>query len=254
LPQQALCYILADVHLQPDPQHPVNQLFHQFLTRLAPQADEIYILGDLFESWVGDDIELNRYQTEINLLKQLSEQGTQIYISYGNRDFLMRKDFEQATGALLIRQDITIRTIQDTPLLLLHGDTLCTDDLGYQKMRHWLHKPWIQWGFLQLPKHTRLKIAQSMRKRSGMATASKSNQIMDVNQQAVEILFNQYPSIEHMIHGHTHRPAEHRTAKAHATDLFDKKTRWVVGDWQPELAQLIEIKNGQPKLIRFDKD
>ncbi|WP_044410871.1 UDP-2,3-diacylglucosamine diphosphatase [Thiomicrospira microaerophila] len=246
MPQQALCYILADVHLQPDPQHPVNQLFHQFLTRLAPQADEIYILGDLFESWVGDDIELSRYQTEINLLKQVSDQGTHLHIAYGNRDFLMRGLFERATGADVIRQDIIIETIQGTPFLLLHGDTLCTDDVSYQKMRRWLHKPWIQWLFLHLPQKTRLKIADSMRKNSGQATASKSQQAMDVNLQTVKTILAEHKFIEHMIHGHTHRP--HR----HATHLKSgDKTRWVVGDWHPQSAKFIQIKNGQPEFIQY---
>jgi len=246
LSQANLSYVLADVHLQPDSQHPINQLFHQFLTNLAPQAQEIYILGDLFESWVGDDIGLKIYANEINALKSLADQGTKIYITYGNRDFLMREAFEEASGAILIKQDIIDRQIQTTNFLLLHGDTLCTDDQSYQKMRRWFHRVWVQWLFLKLPKKTRLNIANAMRQKSKQQTANKHTTIMDVNPQAVESLYQQHPTIAHIIHGHTHRPAQHTTKLS-----FKNKTRWVLGDWQPKHATLIKIENGQPTLFSF---
>ena len=233
---KAVCYILADVHLQPDPHHPINVLFLNFLKHQAKRAHHVYILGDLFEAWVGDDIGLSTYTEAINALHNLSQQGTKLSIAYGNRDFLMRSAFAKATGARLITQDVIVETIQSIPFILLHGDTLCTDDAHYQKMRRWFHKRWIQGIFLALPKRKRLNIAHKMRQQSGKATATKSAMIMDVNPKAVDTLFQKYPSSQHMIHGHTHRPACHT--------MPDDKTRWVLGDWHPNSAKIIKIENG----------
>jgi UDP-2,3-diacylglucosamine hydrolase len=241
LPSNTLCYILADVHLQPDSHHPINQLFLHFLKHHAPHANQIFILGDLFESWVGDDIGLTIYQHEISALQALSQKDIAITILYGNRDFLMGKAFAKASGARLIKNDVLLETIQGNPFILLHGDTLCTDDQPYQKMRRWFHKPWVQWLFLALPKRKRLDIANKMRQQSGKATATKSATIMDVNLQAVDTLFLQYPSCQQMIHGHTHRPAQHLTPNG--------KTRWVLGDWHPQAAKLIKIENGLTEMM-----
>lgn len=236
-------YLLADVHLQPDTQHPINQAFLSFINQQAPQADSIYILGDLFETWVGDDLGIPLYQTEIKALKSLTDSGTKLYIGYGNRDFLMREAFWHATGAEFIKDEY-IAQIQGLECLLLHGDSLCTDDKNYQRMRHWFRKPWVQWLFLHLPKKTRLKIAQKLRQQSGKYGQYKQANIMDVSNQAVENLYAQHPNIKHMIHGHTHRPAHHHL-KINGLD----KQRWVLGDWRPE-TQIIKISNQQISLIK----
>ena len=244
LADASICYLLADVHLQPDSRHPINQHFLQFLAKDAPKAQQLYILGDLFETWVGDDIGLTSYAEEIQALRSLSDQGTALYIGYGNRDFLMREKFYQACGAQALA-DIAPTQIQGQSYLLLHGDSLCTDDQAYQNMRRWFHKPWVQWLFLHLPKSTRLKIAQKLRQASGQQSQTKNQQIMDVAPQAVNALFDAFPHINHMIHGHTHRPAHHQFTLHQQT-----KHRWVLGDWRPE-ARILKIENGQPGLVDF---
>ncbi|WP_038125911.1 UDP-2,3-diacylglucosamine diphosphatase [Thiomicrospira pelophila] len=241
----SLSYVLADVHLQPEHHHPINQAFLNFIRQQAPQANSVYILGDLFETWMGDDLSLPLYQTEISALKTLTDSGTKLYIGYGNRDFLMRQAFWQATGAEFI-EDETLTRIEDVDCLLLHGDSLCTDDKGYQRMRHWFRKPWIQWLFLHLPKKTRLKIAQKLRQQSGNQAQNKPANIMDVSSQAVTDLYARHPKIEHVIHGHTHRPAHH------CLKIGDiEKQRWVLGDWRPE-AQIIKISNQQISLVKLN--
>ncbi|WFE68427.1 UDP-2,3-diacylglucosamine diphosphatase [Thiomicrospira sp. R3] len=239
------CYILADVHLQPDTQHPINQAFRSFLTLWASQADAIYLLGDLFEAWVGDDLGLETYAQDIGAIKALSQQGVQVFIGTGNRDFLLKKAFYRATQSQAL-DDISIQTIQGTDFILLHGDQLCTDDLQYQKMRRWFHNPLIQWLFLKLPKTQRNKIGQQLRAKSATYSQQKPQQIMDVSNQAVETLLNKHPNIEHLVHGHTHRPAIH-----HLEINEQTKTRWVLGDWRPE-ARILKIENGQPGLVPFN--
>lgn len=242
--QPSHSYLLADVHLQPDIHHPINQAFIKFINQQAQQADSVYILGDLFETWVGDDLSIPIYQLEINALKALTKAGTKLYIGYGNRDFLMRQAFWQATGAEFI-EDECVTQIQGVDCLLLHGDSLCTDDKDYQRMRKWFRKSWVQWLFLHLPKKTRLKIAQKLRQKSGKHAQYKQADIMDVSIQAVETLYARHPQIEHVIHGHTHRPAHH-----HFMLNGVEKQRWVLGDWRPE-TEIIKIANQKINSIKF---
>ena len=228
----------------PDSQHPINRHFHNFIDHQACLADEIYILGDLFETWVGDDIGLTQYQTEIQRLKKLVQQGTRLYIGFGNRDFLMQHPFWLQTGARKL-EDIECLTIQNIKILALHGDLLCTQDVHYQKMRRWFHKPWVQWLFLHFPKKWRLKIADKLRQQSTQSSQQKTDKLMGVSDQAVEALFEDYPQCHLMVHGHTHRPARH--------DLqIDGRqvTRWVLGDWRPN-AKIIKIENGDLELIEY---
>ncbi len=228
--------ITADIHLLPDDKHPINQNFYHFLQSKASKAKVLYLIGDTFEIWIGDDICIPEYQTVIQLFKKLTDNGLKIYLMYGNRDFLMGKKFWQATGIIKLEQPCQLE-LEGTKVILLHGDQLCTDDKHYQMMRKWFRNPIIQWLFLQLPKNKRIQIGQKMRKQSKQASANKTNQIMDVNQKAVEQVYQQYPESEHLIHGHTHQPALHKF------DLNGKqKKRWVVGDWRPK-AEYIEIKN-----------
>lgn len=230
------------MHLLPDSQHPINKRFQSFIHHQACQANELYILGDLFETWVGDDIGIAQYQTEINLIKQLTQQGVRVYIGFGNRDFLMGNAFWQATGASKL-DDIEIINIQGQSLLILHGDLLCSDDIHYQKMRRWFQKPWLQWLFLKLPKKTRLNIARKLREQSSRQSYQKPSSIMDVSDHAVMDLFQRFPQTSTMIHGHTHRPNQHQI-----TVNGQPKTRWVLGDWRPD-AKVIKIENGQIEFI-----
>lgn len=239
---------IADIHLQPDPSHPINQAFQQFLQNEAPQADALYILGDLFEMWVGDDIGLEQYANIIQQFKQLTEQGLPIYLQYGNRDFLMRNAFWQATGIQPLN-DIECITLYNRSYLILHGDTLCTDDKSYQKMRRFFRNKFIAWLFLKLSQTRRLRIGQKMRHNSKTHSQNKPPSIMDVNQQAVYQLFKAYPTVQHMIHGHTHRPYHHRL-QTECTTLH----RWVLSDWQaPSLpvSSILKITDEGPELIKY---
>jgi UDP-2,3-diacylglucosamine hydrolase len=228
--------ITADVHLVPDidnKNHPINQNFYHFLTATASQAKELYIIGDLFEIWVGDDINIAEYQTVINLLKQLTDKGLKIYLMYGNRDFLMGKKFWKATGIVKLNEPTIIKK-NGISIILVHGDHLCTDDKPYQKMRRLFRNKMIQWFFFKLPKTKRIAIGEKMRQQSQQKSSKKPNNIMDVNQQAVIKLFNQHPSCNHLIHGHTHQPAKYEF-------ILDNKSkhRWVLGDWRPEAKYIV---------------
>ncbi len=242
--------IIADVHLQPDPTHPINQVFEQFLLTEAPQAEALYILGDLFEMWVGDDIGLTQYHPIIQRFKHLTNQGLPIYLQYGNRDFLMRQAFWQATGIQHL-PDMTKHSLYQKDYLFLHGDTLCTDDKAYQRMRKLLRNTIVSWAFLQLSQTHRLAIGQRMRQSSKKQSETKPKEIMDVNSQAVYTLFQAFPTVQHMIHGHTHRP-QHHTIETEYNTLH----RWVVGDWNPpstthSTTQYLKITPSGPELMTY---
>ncbi len=239
--------IVSDVHLMPQIEHPINQAFQHFLTHEAPKAEALYILGDLFELWLGDDIGLTQYAKFIQIFKQLTQQGLPIYLLYGNRDFLMQNKFWQATGIHPLN-DIQVITLYHTPYLILHGDTLCTHDHGYQIMRRLLRNKLITKLFLSLPKQKRLSIGQSMRQKSKQSSQNKPLNLMDVNPQTVLSLFKKYPTLQHMIHGHTHRPQHHILKIPHRT-----LHRWVLSDWKntPPYAQIIKISSLGPKLINY---
>lgn len=226
--------ITADVHLLPNPQHPINQHFTQFLTTQLTDCSALFIIGDLFESWVGDDINLAQYQGVIQQFKNLTDQGLPIYLLYGNRDFLMGKRFWQATGIHKL-SDVVELNANNNQIILAHGDQLCTDDKAYQRMRGWFRNPIIQWLFLKLSKTKRIQIGQKMRQKSSNEGANKTPEMMNVKQQAVEKLFKQHSQANHLIHGHTHQPQH--------TEFIQNgklKHRWVLGDWRPE-AEYIEI-------------
>jgi len=235
---------IADVHLHPDDQHPINQRFYEFLDNEAPKADALYILGDLFEMWVGDDIGLELYQTVITKFKKLTQAGLPIYLQFGNRDFLMRKAFWKATGIQPLLEPCPL-TIHNQTLLLLHGDSLCTDDHDYQKARKLLRNPVVTWLFLKLPKSRRLKIGNGMREKSKQYNQNKAENIMDVNRSAVVELLEKHPQVSHLIHGHTHRPAEH-TLEVQG----QSKHRWVLGDWRPE-TQIITVSETGVHLVNY---
>lgn len=237
--------VIADIHLQPNhPTHPINQHFLKFLTGVAPKAEALYILGDLFEVWLGDDIGLIQYQTELTALKRLVDSGTQVYVQYGNRDFLMRKNFSKQTGIQLLPDEYPAE-IGQHKLLMVHGDQLCTLDAQYQKMRKLFRNPIIQWLFLHLPKAKRMAIGQKMRQGSQQSTQAKNHAIMDVEQASIEQLFTHYPDYNTLIHGHTHRPNLHDFAMQER----DYK-RYVLSDWRPQ-ATYLQITDSTLEIIAF---
>lgn len=245
---QPYTLMVADIHLQPDPQDPINQTFIQFLNTQARHANALYILGDLFEMWVGDDIGLTQYQTEIAALKHLSDSGVALYALYGNRDFLMRDAFWQATGITPI-DDVSLVKIYGLSVLLSHGDVLCREDKGYQRLRWLLRCSWIQTIFLNLSKKRRIAIGERLRQGSQTASQQKPMRYMDVSDSAVTALFQKHPECNHLIHGHTHQPAHHQLKLGHQT-----KHRWVVGDWRPQ-AQILKLQRDHTlTLIPFPAD
>lgn len=243
----AFSLFISDIHLQPDPNHPINQAFRQFLAQEAIQAEHLYILGDLFEMWVGDDVGLPTYATEIQAIRQLVDKGVPVSILFGNRDFLMRKAFWTATGANYLKQPACIQ-VANQKIIVLHGDSLCTDDKQYQRMRLLLRNPIVTWLFLKLPAKRRIAIGEKMRANSQKYNLNKAENIMDVAEEAVKKLFARHPQANHMIHGHTHRPAHHTYNISGQT-----KHRWVLGDWRPETYYLKVTENQAPELIAWHK-
>lgn len=227
---------ISDLHLS-DERENITELFIKFLDQRASHADALYILGDLFEVWMGDDFIHPSYQQSISKMKQLSDDGLAIYVMHGNRDFLMTEQFSVMSGTTLI-QDPYIIDLYGTPTLLMHGDTLCIDDIEYQKFRTMVRNPSFIEDFLSKPIEERLAIATKYREASKTETASKAMDIMDVNQQAVETMM-QEQNVFQLIHGHTHRPAIHDF-----TSNNNKMKRIVLGDWYEQGSVLVCNESG----------
>lgn len=215
---------ISDLHLCASTPH-TSRLFHHFIKEIAPQAEALYILGDLFEYWAGDDDLSSAFHQEITgALRALSKQGTDIYIMHGNRDFLMNKQLAEACHATLLSDPILI-DLYGKPTLLTHGDALCTDDTSYQAFRQQVRNTSWQQQFLALPLGERKAQIEQLRAKSEFEKQHKTQSIMDVNLQAVNELLHEY-YFPRLIHGHTHRPAHHlHHIDGHICD------RWVLGDW-----------------------
>lgn len=214
---------VSDVHLSPArPQ--IAELFFRFLAQDARAAAALYILGDLFDLWIGDDDPLPLHGAVMDALGRLSRGGVELGVMHGNRDFLIRDAFADRTGARLL-PDPTLLSLNGTPTLLMHGDTLCTDDLAYQRARARYRRRWVLRGILALPRPMRVALGRHFREKSERTKRVTAPTIMDVNAAAVETVLrvHGYPTL---IHGHTHRPARHvHTVDGHRCE------RWVLGDW-----------------------
>ncbi|MDJ0040933.1 UDP-2,3-diacylglucosamine diphosphatase [Pantoea allii] len=231
---------IADLHLcQEEPA--ITAGFLHFLQREAPHCDALYILGDLFEAWIGDDDPNPLHQQVAEALRAVP---VPLYFIHGNRDFLIGQRFARASGMTLLPEE-RVLTLYGHRLLIMHGDTLCTDDVGYLQFRAKVHNPWIQRLFLALPLFIRKRIAERMRANSKQANQHKSLEIMDVNQQAVvEAMLRQQVPL--LIHGHTHRPAIH--------DLSlngERAQRAVLGAWHSR-GSMIQLDASGIQLIDFD--
>jgi UDP-2,3-diacylglucosamine hydrolase len=224
---------ISDLHLAPE-QPATVELFLGFLRQRARQAEALYILGDLFDAWIGDDDDQAPYPAIRQALRDLTESGTRCAIISGNRDFLLGKRFSQETGCSLLREPSRVDLL-GTPTLLMHGDLLCTDDLAYQKFRRVIRNPVVKWLFLWKGLARRRAMAASYRRKSGEAIARKPLAIMDVNQETVESTLRRHGAW-HLIHGHTHRPGEH------AFDLDGHPAiRQVLADWHPERGEVLSV-------------
>jgi UDP-2,3-diacylglucosamine hydrolase len=199
--------IVSDLHLTTE-RPAIGEAFLRFLQVEARQTEALYILGDVFEIWLGDDAVVPAYQPFIDALKSLTDSGVPVYVMRGNRDFLMGKQFEQMTGTTLL-PDPKLIDLYGTPTLLMHGDLLCTDDVEYQKFRQMVLSDEWQDEFLGMSVAERVEYGRQLREQSREANRGKQEEIMDVNQQAVIDIMREY-GVSRLIHGHTHRPAIHR--------------------------------------------
>jgi UDP-2,3-diacylglucosamine hydrolase len=213
---------ISDLHL--DGSRPaVTKLFFSFLAGEARDADALYILGDLFEAWVGDDDDDAHHQAVLSRLQDLTRH-IPVAVMHGNRDFLLGERFEKTTGCRLM-DEAEVVDLYGTPTLLLHGDQLCTDDTAYQQFRTMARDPGWQRMMLAKPLAERREIARQARDRSTIENAMKADAIMDVNADAVADAMRTH-GVTRMIHGHTHRPAIHEFQLDGVP-----ATRIVLGDW-----------------------
>ena len=215
---------ISDLHLC-GARPAITGLFLDFLQRRARTARALYILGDLFEYWIGDEaVEQEEFRSIVRGLRALTESGTPVFVMHGNRDFLMAHGFEKASGGRLLKDPARI-DLHGTSTLLMHGDSLCTDDVEYMAFRAQVrNSAWLK-EFLGKSVAERDRIVHDFREISKNSTASKKPEIMDVNQKAVETVMREHRVLR-LIHGHTHRPREH------VFNLEGQAARRIVlGDW-----------------------
>ncbi len=233
VPETRPTLFISDLHLHASrPQ--INELFFGFLKTEASKAADLYILGDLFEYWVGDDqLDHDPLARQVaDGLRGLTDGGVKVWFMHGNRDFLIGERFAREAG-LTILPDPTLITLGGKRMLLLHGDTLCTDDIAYQQFRKQARDPKWQAAVLAQSYEERVRLAGSLRMQSDTEKAVKSEEIMDVSTPTVEQVLRDY-GYPTMIHGHTHRPARHQ----HDVDGHTC-VRWVLSDWHTEADALI---------------
>lgn len=234
---------ISDLHLSAD--HPDTMAaFRRFIAELAPKAEALYVLGDLFEYWAGDDDMHDPFHSEVvAAFRSLTQHTTRLYLLHGNRDFLMGAALAQACNATLLN-DPALIDLYGTATLLSHGDTLCTDDVEYQNFRAQVHHAAFQQDFLTRPLAERKAYIEQLRSHSKREKQIKSSAIMDVNDAAVIALLreHQYPRL---IHGHTHRPQRHE----HIVD-GQRCERWVLGDWDA-IGNALRCDAGGCTVIKF---
>jgi len=217
-------FFISDLHLC-DSRPDINRVFFEFLRGPARAAESLYILGDLFEYWaVDDDLDDPFNRSVAAALAEYSRAGIPLKFMHGNRDFLLNGEFARTCGGTLLDDPHTL-DLFGASTLLMHGDTLCTDDLDYQKFRIQVRNPNWQKGFLALPLEQRKRQIEAVRQTSESEKTRKAPEIMDVNQGAVERVLREH-AYPRLIHGHTHRPARH----IHRVDGRNCE-RWVLSDW-----------------------
>lgn len=217
-------HFISDLHLCPE-QAETARAFQAYLRGPATGASDLWILGDLFEYWTGDDDLSSPFHAEMTAaLAELAGTGTQLHVMVGNRDFLLGQAFARAAAAELVAEPVCISLMGETTVLM-HGDALCTDDVAYQQFRSMVRNPAWQAQFLAQPQAVRHKLAADLRAKSEMGKQEKADDIMDVNAAAVAAAFDAHAA-SRMIHGHTHRPARHAL-----TVNGLPRERWVLADW-----------------------
>lgn len=228
--------LISDLHLEQE-RPDISRAFLHFLETRATQAEALYILGDFFEVWIGDDA-ISPFQRSIaQALRQLSDSGTRIYLMHGNRDFMLGKAFCREAGCTLLK-DPSVVELGGEKVLLMHGDSLCTQDAAYMKLRRWLRNPLSLFILRNLPLATRHKLARKLRNESRAQTRMKASDIVDVTPDEVPRIMAAH-GVRTLIHGHTHRPAVHQL-------MLDSQParRIVLGDWDKQGWALKIDENG----------
>ena len=235
--------LISDLHLQEE-RPDITRAFLDLLATRARSAQALYILGDFFEAWIGDDA-MTPYQASIcQALRALSDTGTQVFLMHGNRDFLIGQAFCKAAGATLL-PDPSVVELGGEQVLLMHGDSLCTRDEGYMKLRRYLRNPVSLWVLRHLPLHTRHKLARKLRSESRAQTRMKANDIVDVTPEEVPRVMQQH-GVRTLVHGHTHRPAIHKLMVGDAP-----ARRIVLGDWDRQ-GWALQVDEQGFQLAPFD--
>ncbi|MGV6394005.1 UDP-2,3-diacylglucosamine diphosphatase [Pseudomonas caspiana] len=218
--------LISDLHLQEE-RPDITRAFLDLIAGRARDAQALYILGDFFEVWIGDDA-MSPFQRSIcDALRELSDSGTSIFLMHGNRDFMIGRAFCKAAGCTLL-PDPSVVELNGEPVLLMHGDSLCTKDEGYQRMRRYLRNPVTLFVLRNLPRRTRHKLARKLRNESQSQTRMKANDIVDVTPEEVPRVMEHF-GVRTLIHGHTHRPAVHKL------QIGDQAARRIVlGDWDKQ--------------------
>ena len=243
--------LISDLHLHPGAPE-ITEGFLRWLEERACGSDALYILGDFFEAWIGDDLlDLAGADPSGNAdlaariaraLKRLAEDGTEIILMHGNRDFLLGERFAREAGATLL-EDPSVVQLGGKPVLLMHGDSLCTRDEAYQAFRAQARHPLWQQQVLSMPIDQRVALASQLRAQSGEANSNKAEDIMDVTPEEVVKVMAEH-GVTTLIHGHTHRPAVHELEVD-----GQPAQRIVLGDWQPnEGWEIVVSGDGEPEL------
>jgi UDP-2,3-diacylglucosamine hydrolase len=215
---------LSDLHLSPE-RPALVEAFRAFCAGPARAAERVYVLGDLFDAWVGDEQLREGIGAAVaGALREVAGAGVEVAVLAGNRDFLLGERFAAAAGATLLPERLVV-DVAGAPTLLLHGDELCTGDLAYQRYRAFVRAPRWQRRFLALPFRVRRAIGRWLRRGSERAVAAKAEAIMDADAAAVDAAFRAH-GVARIVHGHTHRPARHHV-------VVDGRAceRWVLADW-----------------------
>ena len=227
---------IADLHLSPN--HPrLVRGFLDLLQNYQGQVDQLYILGDWFEAWIGDDDHSTWLDTIVAALQRFVAQGSQVFFMHGNRDFALGQRFMQRFGGQLLTQESLSIKHSSIKIIVEHGDALCTDDKDYQRFRKIIRNQLLLSTLLKLPLKFRRTIANFARQKSQQSHQQKESYIMDVNELAVQ---HKLKGHDILLHGHTHRPALH--------EYPNGKKRYVLGDWREDLAS----NSGEAVIALFD--
>ena len=231
---------ISDLHLEPIENNRLKT-FYNLLSRANDDFDALYIIGDLFEYWIGDDDQHPVNRNIIQNIKKSTDNGLGIFLMHGNRDFLLGSKFEEMTGAKII-DDMTIIEDEFCKIMVSHGDVFCTDDIEYQKLKKTLRSDeWIK-SFLSKTIEERIIFANQLRSQSAESSSNKAESIMDVNLDYVDEVIEKN-NLDILIHGHTHRPAIHK--------LDSGASRAVLGSWENNEGWIIEYKQGNIDLKSF---